>query len=189
MKEIVGYAAFCLLIIFIVFSSGCVSGPQVESFDECVAMGYPVMEIYPARCSTPDGRTFIEEIETTRHVCTEEEKQAQACTMEYAPVCGFKSGESQTYGNGCGACAGGADYWKYGECAGMSLEEARQAAMASVCTEEGTLTEEAFYNANSRTWWIDIEPNEEKQGCNPACVVSEDRTAEINWRCTGALPP
>lgn len=279
--KLMGYAAFCLLVVFVVFSSGCVSGPQVENFDECVAMGYPVMESYPRQCSTPDGRIFTEEtgpiggerdehgclvpagyawddeigacargwemsesekeaaktameyvgqeyattvIEAastgpdsysvyieqgenrdiikvevrdgavegsfvTRHTCTEEEKQAEICTMEYAPVCGFKSGESQTYGNGCGACSAGVDYWERGECGSMTLEEARQAAQASVCTEEGTLTEEASYNENSRTWWIGLEPEEEKQGCNPACVVSQDGTAEVNWRCTGALPP
>ena len=32
--------------------------------------------------------------------------------------------------------------------------------------------------------------NATKPGCNPACVVSEStKTAEINWRCTGAVPP
>lgn len=32
-------------------------------------------------------------------------------------------------------------------------------------------------------------PELEKDGCNPACVVGEEnKTAEVNWRCTGALP-
>ncbi|MFH0929184.1 MAG: hypothetical protein V1818_02380 [Candidatus Aenigmatarchaeota archaeon] len=54
----------------------------------------------------------------TRHTCTEEEKQAEICTMEYAPVCGFKiDGTSQTYGNKCGACSDDVDYWEIGECA------------------------------------------------------------------------
>ena len=53
----------------------------------------------------------------TSHECTEAEKQAEACTLEYMPVCGFKSdGTSQTYGNGCQACADKVDYWKTEEC-------------------------------------------------------------------------
>jgi len=38
------------------------SGSLINSFDSCVAAGYPVMESYPARCSTPDGQSFSEEI-------------------------------------------------------------------------------------------------------------------------------
>ena len=30
----------------------------IESFAECAAAGYPIMESYPERCSTPDGRSF-----------------------------------------------------------------------------------------------------------------------------------
>jgi hypothetical protein len=32
---------------------------RINSFDECVAAGYPVMESFPPRCSTPDGRSFM----------------------------------------------------------------------------------------------------------------------------------
>ena len=43
-----------------------------------------------------------------------------------------------------------------------------------------------IYNNNSKTWWYDANLNATKEGCNPACVVSEEtKTAEINWRCTG----
>ena len=55
--------------------------------------------------------------DTDRHVCTEEEKQAEACTMDYNPVCGYKGDElPQTYSNGCQACSSGVDYWKEGGC-------------------------------------------------------------------------
>jgi hypothetical protein len=36
---------------------------QINSFEECAAAGYPVMESYPRQCRTPDGRHFVEEIE------------------------------------------------------------------------------------------------------------------------------
>lgn len=35
--------------------------PEVLSFADCEAAGYPVMESYPRQCMTPDGRTFAEE--------------------------------------------------------------------------------------------------------------------------------
>jgi len=31
----------------------------ISSYQECVAAGYPVREIYPPQCVTPDGKTFI----------------------------------------------------------------------------------------------------------------------------------
>jgi predicted secreted protein len=70
----------------------------------------------------------------------------------------------------------------------MSETEAREIAASSVCGQAGALKENAFYNDWTATWWIDLDA--QKEGCAPACVV-DVRTgqAEINWRCTGALPP
>lgn len=35
--------------------------PVITSFDECVAMGYSVLESYPAQCKTPDGKSFVQD--------------------------------------------------------------------------------------------------------------------------------
>lgn len=35
----------------------------IDSYDKCVAAGYPVMESYPTQCRTPDGKTFINDEE------------------------------------------------------------------------------------------------------------------------------
>lgn len=35
---------------------------DISSFDECAQAGYPIMESYPRQCNTPDGRTFVEQI-------------------------------------------------------------------------------------------------------------------------------
>lgn len=73
--------------------------------------------------------------------------------------------------------------------AGMSLSKAMQIAEASECAQEGTLAATHMCNSITGTWWIDLTPNEPKDGCNPACVVNvATETAEINWRCTGLIP-
>jgi hypothetical protein len=52
--------------------------------------------------------------ETLSTTCTEEQKQAEACTMQYDPVCGD---DGVTYGNACGACASKKiNSWTKGEC-------------------------------------------------------------------------
>lgn len=57
--------------------------------------------------------------------CTPEQKAAEACTLEYAPVCGWFSQDiqcikypcAQTFGNACGACADEkVEYYTEGEC-------------------------------------------------------------------------
>lgn len=35
---------------------------NVNSFKECAAAGYPILESYPSRCKTPEGKTFVEDI-------------------------------------------------------------------------------------------------------------------------------
>ncbi len=71
----------------------------------------------------------------------------------------------------------------------MSEADARSIAEVS-CIKGGESLRPGYYNENSRTWWFDANLNATKPGCNPACVVSSDtRTAEINWRCTGAVIP
>ena len=67
----------------------------------------------------------------------------------------------------------------------MSEEIARSIAENSECVNDGPLKENVFYNENSKTWWIDLDID--KPGCSPACVVYEDETVKINWRCTGLI--
>ncbi|HDS45722.1 MAG TPA: hypothetical protein ENN68_06495 [Methanomicrobia archaeon] len=74
--------------------------------------------------------------------------------------------------------------------ASMSLSEALEIAAASECSTVGRITTNASCNAVTGTWWLDLGPYEPKEGCNPACVVNiTTKTAEVNWRCTGLLPP
>lgn len=74
-----------------------------------------------AACPVSDTRPEPLEI-----MCTEEQKQAEACTMQYEPVCGLVEVQCvttpcdpvpETFGNACSACAQGnvISYTK-GEC-------------------------------------------------------------------------
>lgn len=67
----------------------------------------------------------------------------------------------------------------------ISEEQAREFARDSDCVNQGSLKATATYNEFTQTWWIDLEID--KPGCNPACVVNRDASAEINWRCTGLI--
>ena len=44
------------------FRIGRDGGKAISSFDECVQAGYPIMESFPRQCKTPDGRTFVEQL-------------------------------------------------------------------------------------------------------------------------------
>lgn len=35
------------------------SAPDIATFEECAAAGFPILEKYPEECRTPDGRNFI----------------------------------------------------------------------------------------------------------------------------------
>lgn len=71
----------------------------------------------------------------------------------------------------------------------LSLTEAKQIALASECGEQGSLNDTYTCNEDTGTWWIDLDPYTEREGCNPACVINVvTKQAEINWRCTGLIP-
>jgi len=75
------------------------------------------------------------------------------------------------------------------ETAQISEADARAIAEAFCIMGDESLAS-GYRNENTNTWWFDANLFSVPQGCNPACVVSEDtRQAEINWRCTGVLQP
>ena len=45
------------------FISPAVCCLEINSFEDCVRAGFPVMESYPRQCRTPGGRNFVESIE------------------------------------------------------------------------------------------------------------------------------
>lgn len=107
---------YLLGLVVVLFIASCTQKAEINSFEDCVAAGNPVMESYPRQCSA-DGKTFTEVVDGPIPVepdggigdtpgeepeeeyvppepkefvtCTEEQKQNEICTMEYMPVCGF----------------------------------------------------------------------------------------------------
>ena len=114
----------------LLFLSGCSTG-GVTDFESCVATGNPVMESYPMQCRTKDGRTFVQEIkvpspfEGEQTLCLENQRNADICTMEYGPVCGYfgqniqciRAPCAREYDNSCLACSDeNVVSWSEGKC-------------------------------------------------------------------------
>lgn len=51
-----------VIIYFTVFKPDQGSVSSINTFEECVAEGYSVLQSYPRQCKTPDGETFVEDI-------------------------------------------------------------------------------------------------------------------------------
>lgn len=69
MKKLI-VALLALILILIVVSVIFYSHEKgslnvIDSFESCAEQGYPIMESYPRQCKTPDGRTFVEDVEVS----------------------------------------------------------------------------------------------------------------------------
>jgi hypothetical protein len=189
--------------------TGTCPAVPVTSFEECAHAGYPVQESYPRQCRTPDSEIFTENLsqlcqeagghwnECSNRCRLDNQGNPDAvCIQVCEPLCecGGIAGFSCPEGYSCKMPSGIADALGYcipeeSENATLTREQAYDYARNSTCAQEGNLTDNAFYNPNSRTWWIDLEPFTPAPLCNPACVVYENGSTEINWRCTGLVPP
>ncbi len=55
-----------IIVVFVVVLGSLISlfvnngnaDKSINSYQDCVDAGYPIMESYPERCSTPDGKSF-----------------------------------------------------------------------------------------------------------------------------------
>lgn len=67
-----------LLLVSIIFIAGCNTTinkqpaettttqriTQINSFEDCINAGFPILESYPRQCKTPDGKSFVEKLTT-----------------------------------------------------------------------------------------------------------------------------
>lgn len=72
-----------------------------------------------------------------------------------------------------------------------SLKEARIKAQEAAQEINATLTGNYEQNNYTNTIWFELkDATSIKSGCDPVSVYNVNtRKAEINWRCTGLLPP
>ena len=55
-------ATACIILVFIIISfdrKEARSSVNINSFEDCVKAGYPVLESYPEQCMAPDGTIFV----------------------------------------------------------------------------------------------------------------------------------
>jgi hypothetical protein len=189
-------------------TAGSCPVPTISSFEQCAQAGYPVLESYPRQCRVPGGQTFTENLtmrcqqagghwnECSNRCQLDNQGNPDAiCTLMCESLCecggiaGFKCPEGYI----CKMPPGVPDALGYCIARGsenqtMTREQAYASARNGTCVLEGDLTENAYYNPNSRTWWIDLDPFAPNPLCNPACVIGEGGISEINPRCTGLIP-
>lgn len=89
------YFAGLATLLFLTFTgtpSGITSAPdvRVESFVECEAAGFPVMESFPRQCRAADGQLFVEEVAPVVDgcgdgFCAELTCQAIGCPLPETP--------------------------------------------------------------------------------------------------------
>lgn len=88
---------------FIGFSLGFAQGEitNINSYDECVAAGYPVQESYPEQCSVPGGESYSNSNATPsvevigKVICLQHKNPDQPHTLECAA--GIESENGETY--------------------------------------------------------------------------------------------
>jgi eight-cysteine-cluster-containing protein len=54
------FIGFSLIFVGLYYGYRQFSISRIDSFDECVEWKFPIMDIYPPQCMTPDGRTFVD---------------------------------------------------------------------------------------------------------------------------------
>jgi len=159
-------------ILLCILMTGCTKKTEVNSFEDCVSAGNAVMESYPRQCKYQE-QTFVEEScsDGKLNILTLSDainiaKQSE-CGNNLVIDCACPEGFRKE-GEACNPEC----YYSEPKC----LMPSQQCQKSYVCNE------------NTGTYWINL--NITKEGCSPACVINlETRTAEINWRCTGLIPP
>lgn len=58
-KQIILILSSIIVLGFVIFWGIKNPVPQINSFEDCVKAGYPILESYPEQCRTRDGKFFV----------------------------------------------------------------------------------------------------------------------------------
>lgn len=51
-----------LIVLGLIVIGTCTAIQEINSFEDCVEAGYPILESYLAQCRTPEGKVFVEQV-------------------------------------------------------------------------------------------------------------------------------
>ncbi len=91
-----------LLVLFGSLFAGC-SKVEVNSFEECVQVGNPVMESYPRQCNH-DGKNFVEELSLEEKCMVAQGtwiESANECEYISEDICNDLNGTFNMCGSAC----------------------------------------------------------------------------------------
>ena len=97
-KLIAVFIALLVVGVLIWQTKNKAKSQNINSFEECAAAGYPIMESYPERCNTPDGRTFTKNV-TAQTGWQEQTVEEIGLTFSYPGDLNFRKEIGDNAGN------------------------------------------------------------------------------------------
>lgn len=116
---LIGIAVVLTLMAGLLLSLSNIAKQQrmyaIMTFQECKDAGYPVMESFPEQCATPDGRSFVNDVEPTATTTEMSGMQTNGCAVSgcSAQLC-ISASEAEN-GGGVSTCEFRAEYACYKE--------------------------------------------------------------------------
>jgi hypothetical protein len=91
------FTLFFVLILIIILINGCKKDKKIiQSFEDCLEVGYEIILSHPRKCKTPKGEIFIED----NKIINQEEIVKEKIYEEYIPISiGANRGKSIPYFN------------------------------------------------------------------------------------------
>lgn len=116
---LIGLAIVLTLVVGLLLSLSNIAKQQrmyaIATFSECKDAGYPIMESYPEQCATPDGRTFVNDVQSGMPVPGTPYLIANGCEVSGCSGQLCISAEEAAAGGGVSTCEFRSEYACYRE--------------------------------------------------------------------------